>query len=42
MLVYISVGAAETVEAWRERRVLWAGISVSGPALATAPLPDYL
>jgi amino acid transporter len=48
MLVYISVGAAETVEAWRERRVLWTGISVSGPALLLwvlfrnlYPVPDY-
>jgi amino acid transporter len=48
MLVYISVGAAETVEAWRERRVLWTGISVAGPALLLwvlfrnlYPVPDF-
>jgi amino acid transporter len=48
MLVYISVGAAETVEAWRERRVLWTCISVSGPALLLwvlfrnlYPVPDF-
>jgi amino acid transporter len=33
ILVYISVGAAETVEAWRERRPVWSAVCVLGPAL---------
>jgi amino acid transporter len=33
ILVYISVGAAETVEAWRERRRVWSVVCVLGPAL---------
>ena len=33
ILVYISVGAAETVEAWRERRMLWSVVCSLGPAL---------
>jgi amino acid transporter len=48
MLVYISVGAAETVEAWRERRVMWTCISISGPVLLLwvlfrnlYPVPDF-
>ncbi|MGA2189434.1 MAG: APC family permease [Steroidobacteraceae bacterium] len=33
ILVYISVGAAETVESWRERRPIWSAICVLGPVL---------
>ena len=33
ILVYISVGAAETVEAWRETRPLWSITCVLGPVL---------
>ena len=33
ILVYISVGAAETVESWRERRPIWSAICLLGPAL---------
>jgi amino acid transporter len=33
ILVYISVGAAEMVEAWRELRPVWSAICVLGPAL---------
>jgi amino acid transporter len=31
--VYISVGAAETVEAWREHRLAWSATCALGPAL---------
>jgi amino acid transporter len=48
ILVYISVGAAETVEAWRERRPVWSAICVMGPALLlwvlyknVYPVPDF-
>jgi len=48
ILVYISVGAAETVEAWRERRPIWAVTCVLGPALLLwvlyrniYPVPDF-
>jgi amino acid transporter len=33
ILVYISVGAAETVESWRERRPIWSAVCLLGPAL---------
>ncbi len=33
ILVYVSVGAAECVEAWRERRTIWSAICALGPAL---------
>jgi amino acid transporter len=48
ILVYISVGAAETVEAWRERRPVWSAVCVLGPALLLwvlykniYPVPDF-
>ncbi|MGA2398112.1 MAG: APC family permease [Steroidobacteraceae bacterium] len=33
ILIYVGVGAAETVEAWRERRAVWAGVCTLGPVL---------
>jgi amino acid transporter len=46
--VYISVGAAETVEAWREHRAVWSAISALGPVLLVwvlyrnvYPVPDF-
>jgi amino acid transporter len=33
ILVYISVGAAETVESWREHRTAWSATCVLGPCL---------
>jgi amino acid transporter len=46
--VYISVGAAETVEAWREHRFAWAGIAALGPVLLlwvlyrnVYPVPEF-
>ncbi len=33
ILVYIGVGGAETLEAWRERRMTWAVLCLSGPVL---------
>ena len=46
--VYISVGAAETVEAWRRRRLLWSGVCALGPVLllwvlyrTVYPAPDF-
>jgi amino acid transporter len=48
ILVYISVGAAETVEAWRERRVVWSAVCLLGPALLlwvlyknVYPVPEF-
>jgi amino acid transporter len=48
ILVYISVGAAETVEAFRERRLAWSAVCVLGPALLLwvlfrnlYPVPDF-
>jgi amino acid transporter len=48
ILIYIAVGGAEMVEAWREQRQLWSASCVLGPiALAWAlyctiyPAPDY-
>jgi amino acid transporter len=48
ILVYISVGAAETLEAWRERRPVWSAVCVLGPALLLwvlfrnlYPVPDF-
>jgi len=46
--VYISVGAAETVEAWREHRLLWSATCALGPVLLlwvlyrnVYPVPDF-
>ena len=33
MLIYIGVGGAETVEAWRERRGVWSATCVLGPVV---------
>ncbi|HTV94891.1 MAG TPA: APC family permease [Steroidobacteraceae bacterium] len=33
ILIYVGVGAAEAVEAWREQRPGWAGVCVLGPIL---------
>lgn len=48
ILVYISVGAAETVEVWRERRPVWSAFSAVGPGLllwvlyrSLYPVPDF-
>lgn len=48
ILVYISVGAAETVESWRERRPIWSATCLLGPALLiwvlyrnVYPVPEY-
>ena len=48
ILVYIGVGLAEVVEAWRERRPLWSAACVLGPALLLwvlyrnlYPIPEY-
>ena len=48
ILVYVSVGAAETVEAWRERRRAWSAVCLLGPALLLwvlykniYPVPEY-
>ena len=48
ILVYVAVGGAEMVEAWRERRPIAAIVCVFGPALllwvlyrSVYPLPDY-
>ena len=48
ILVYISVGAAETVESWRERRPIWSAICLLGPGLLIwvlyrniYPVPEY-
>jgi len=46
--VYISVGAAETVESWRERRLWWAATCALGPMLLlwvlyrnVYPVPEF-
>jgi amino acid transporter len=46
--VYISVGAAETVEAWREHRFAWSAICALGPVLLlwvlyrnVYPVPEF-
>jgi amino acid transporter len=46
--VYISVGAAETVEAWREHRPVWSATCALGPVLLlwvlyrnVYPVPDF-
>ena len=48
ILVYISVGAAEVVEAWREHQTTWSSICVAGPLLLlwvlyrnVYPVPDF-
>ena len=48
ILVYIGVGSAETLEAWREGRVPWAVLCTSGPLLLLwvlyrniYPAPDF-
>jgi amino acid transporter len=48
ILVYIGVGVAEVVEAWRERRLLWSGTCTLGPVLLLwvlyrniYPIPEY-
>jgi hypothetical protein len=48
ILVYIGVGAAETVEGWRERRPLWSAACTLGPILLLwvlyrnlTPVPKY-
>jgi hypothetical protein len=48
ILVYIGVGGAETIEAWREGRVAWSVLCTSGPVLLLwvlyrniYPAPDY-
>jgi amino acid transporter len=48
ILVYISVGMAETVEAWGERQRAWASLCFLGPVLLlwvlyrnVSPVPDY-
>jgi len=48
ILVYISVGAAETLEAWRERRPVWSAVCMLGPALLVwvlfrnlYPVPEF-
>jgi amino acid transporter len=48
ILVYISVGFAETVEAWREHRPIWSATCVLGPVLLLwvlyrnlYPVPDF-
>lgn len=33
ILVYIGVGGAEVLEAWRQRQLLWSGICTAGPVL---------
>jgi amino acid transporter len=46
--VYISVGAAETVEAWREHRLAWSATCALGPVLLlwvlyrnVYPVPEF-
>ncbi|MDB6083464.1 MAG: hypothetical protein JWN43_1345 [Gammaproteobacteria bacterium] len=48
IVVYISVGVAETVEAWRDDRRVWSSICVLGPVLLVwvfyrnvYPVPEY-
>ena len=48
ILIYIGVGGAEMVEAWRERRPLWSGASMLGPVLLLCvlycniyPVPEF-
>jgi amino acid transporter len=48
ILVYVSVGAAETVESLRERRPVWSAVCLVGPALLLwvlyrniYPVPDF-
>jgi amino acid transporter len=48
ILVYIGVGGAEMVEAWREQRPLWSAVCVLGPMLLgwvlycnLVPVPEY-
>ena len=46
--VYVSVGAAESVEAWRERRVVWSSVCALGPLVllwvsyrTVYPVPEF-
>ena len=48
IVVYISVGAAETIEAWREQRPVWSATCALGPVLLlwvlyrnVYPVPDF-
>ena len=48
ILVYIGVGGAEMLEAWREQRPLWSAVCVLGPMLLgwvlycnLVPVPEY-
>jgi amino acid transporter len=48
IVVYASVGVAETVEAWREHRLVWSAICVLGPVLLlwvlyrnVYPVPEF-
>ena len=48
MLIYIGVGCAETVEAWRERRLAWSVACIMGPVIllwalyrSVYPAPDF-
>jgi amino acid transporter len=48
ILVYIGVGGAELVEAWREQRLLWSAVSVLAPTLllwvlfrSVYPVPEF-
>lgn len=48
ILIYIGVGGAEMVEAWRERRPLWSGACMLGPVLllfvlycSIYPVPEF-
>jgi amino acid transporter len=48
ILVYVGVGGAEVVEAWRERRLLWSAACVFGPVLLlwvlyrnVYPVPEF-
>jgi amino acid transporter len=48
IVVYVSVGAAETVEAWREHRLVWSATCALGPVLLlwvlyrnVYPVPEF-
>ena len=42
ILVYIGVGGAETVEAWRDRRPIWSALHLGAGPAAVGALPQYL